>query len=141
MGKCAKTECIKFGDIVKATRRLNFSHGDDKGCVVDIGALGILKKSDGSKRGVEWINRRLGLCMVQKDGVAKCIDIEYIKVGDIVKATRRLSFARGDDKGCNVDIGALGVLKKFDGSKCSVEWTGRTLGLCMVEDAGRVLAK
>ena len=49
--------------------------------------------------------------------------------------TRRLSFTRGDDKGRDVDAGALGILKDLDGSKRSVEWTGPTLGLCQVENA------
>eukprot|EP00928_Gymnodinium_smaydae_P047553 TRINITY_DN31745_c0_g1_i1.p1 TRINITY_DN31745_c0_g1~~TRINITY_DN31745_c0_g1_i1.p1 ORF type:complete len:508 (+),score=46.29 TRINITY_DN31745_c0_g1_i1:40-1563(+) len=132
VAKCAEIEYIKVGDLLKAVGRLTFACGDEKGCDVNQNDLGILKQFDGSKLLVEWIGRSLGLCTLEPGYAIKCHRSEYIQVGDVVKAARRLTFAHGDDIGCHVEKDSLGTVKQLDGSKLIVEWIGRAIGLCTV---------
>merc|ERR1712083_891053 len=87
--KCSETEVLRVGDAVTAARRLTFEESDEEGCHVEIGALGTLRQLTPTNT-VAWTNRNLGLCRVTPQDIRKCSAIEYLRVGDIVKATRVL---------------------------------------------------
>ena len=141
--KCSAADYLCDGDIVKAAYDLDFGSvghvGDDHGAVVRQGSQGVLRHSVQPMR-VEWLGRELAETVVQRYQIHKCAPHEFIRVNDVVRATRDLPF-----DGRVVLEGSLGTVVhvSMETETCIICWSGhRPLGntsVCLGDTANATL--
>lgn len=91
--KCSPDEYLKEEDVVKAAYDLTYyseSHGTT--ITVERGTLGVLHWVSEGQATVNWSSFDMPNLPVKTEQIQKCRPEEFLKVGQIVKAERNLSF-------------------------------------------------
>ena len=125
--KCAETEFIASGNVIKAAYDLDY--GSKFGYVAK-GAFGVVKKVSAADIFiVQWIGSNTEPlkhnCQATKEQVMKCTDEEFIRAGDVMKAVYDLNY--GGRTG-TMHEGTHGTVVKMCHTRheYEIQWTGQT---------------
>eukprot|EP00929_Paragymnodinium_shiwhaense_P001604 TRINITY_DN101845_c0_g1_i1.p1 TRINITY_DN101845_c0_g1~~TRINITY_DN101845_c0_g1_i1.p1 ORF type:complete len:305 (+),score=36.15 TRINITY_DN101845_c0_g1_i1:87-917(+) len=124
--KCEPFEFLNVGDVVKSCGDLRYKVADAKGDnLVRAGSLGVITWWQEDAGEVRWAGRSFKTSsVVLAEHIVKCSVEEFKVHGDVVEATRDLTFAvAGSSRAC-VPCGSLGSLRTVATGGFEVDWWG-----------------
>ena len=116
--KADRCEFWSCGDVCRALEDLDYGGSSNGGVarmarLIKEGSIGIFTDLKGDPVTVDWSPHPLGKAKAYRATVMKCEPMEHLTIGDVVRATRELSFMYDDGKK-TIHMGDIGTLIGID---------------------------